>query len=298
LIAFIKKQYQRPFRAELFGFELLFTYALTKLLSFAYTLMHIRHALSAHKKVAPIKVDIVNNKKSVFVFANGPSLGDIDFSKIKRLMASGRFDLIAINSFLSQSAHEIIPTFAVFADNRFFDDAPENERLRNDRKICAEKSVIQLLPFQNASLTDPMQIGYNSMCDVYGSNTSNILLSPGFYGLTALHALRLALHLKYEKVYICGFDNSYFKDFEVLTSGKMVIRHRHYYDGAETNIDVPCIYDNTADFFFDTYKHFFYIEKIANQNPNIVNIARTTYLAAAARDTGLDLYKNNLAPLH
>jgi hypothetical protein len=243
LIHFIKQYYQQPFRNELQSVvALALNKSFTKLLAIAYLFIHSRRILQTRLAVNRIRSDVRKKNKSAFVFANGPSMQDINLTKIKKLVESGEFDLIAINSFMSKSASEVSPTFAVFADNRHFAKNPENKQLQNDRKVCQQQSITQFVPFQYLESNAKDQIGYNSFCDIYSSNTDNILYSPGFYGLTALHALRLGIHLDYNKIYICGFDNSYFKDFEVKHTGEMIIRHRHYYDEQSTETEVPCIF--------------------------------------------------------
>jgi len=291
-IAFLKQYYQFPFRNEIQGAANLCLYKfVTKLMGVSYKVRHIIKVRKSWAKVKKIKAIIKNARKSVFVFANGPSLNDIDLSKIKALMASGAYDLIAINSFLSKSAAEILPTFAVFADNLHFEKKLRNDQYQNDINVCLENSVECFVPFQHFENQNDNHIGYNSFCEIYSSNTSDMFSSPGFYGLTALHALRIAKHLGYVNIYMCGFDNSYFKDFDVKESGEMIIRHRHYYDDASADIEVPCLYKSTSEFFFDAYRHFKYIEKITENSKNIINVSLKTFISSVGRETKLDIYK-------
>lgn len=291
----LKKYYQSAFRHEITsGLNLLTYKLLSTLLGATYTLKHIRTIYESKKRLNTIKTDIRKKNKSAFVFANGPSLKNIDFSKINKMINSGDYDLIAVNSFLSKSAEDILPTFAVFADNLHFSKSEQSSQYLEDVGICKQHMINYFVPLQYFEKHNKNQIGYNSFCNIFSRNTTNIYLPPGFYGLTALHALRIAKYLGYRHIYICGFDNSYFKDYEVKQNGEMVIRHAHYYDSTGINTEVPCIYSQSSEFFFDTYKHFKYIEKITGDKNIFSNIALNTYISTIRRDTSLDVYKDNV----
>lgn len=293
LIVRAKIYYQTPFRKEMeSGFGLIFYKIFTKFIGFTYTAYHFKSLISSRNKSKTIKKSIVDNEKNAFVFANGPSLSDIDLGKVRKLIEGGEYDLIAVNSFLSKSSSEIMPTFAVFSDNLHFNVDDKDSQYSKDVSICKEKNIKYFVPFKYYQCKSSLQIGYNAFCEIFSKNTSNILNPPGFYGLTALHALRVAKHLGYKNIYICGFDNSYFKDFEVGDTGEMVIRHRHYYDGKSNDVEVPCLYERSSEFFFDTYRHFHYIEKITKTDGGFLNVALHTYLSSIRRDLTLDIYKS------
>lgn len=288
----LKKYYQHPFRNEVQGVSsLLLHKIISKLIGTLLTLKYSYKIYESRKRVLKIKTNIKNKKKSVFVFANGPSLKDIDFPKVKKLVDSGEYDIIAVNSFLSKSIESVSPTFAVFADNLHFDKEGKNNQYQQDVDICKKFAIQYFVPFQHFDCISDIQIGYNSICDIFSKNTKNIFSPSGFYGITAFHALRVAKYLNYENIYMCGFDNSYFKDYEVKKNGDMIIRHQHYYDDVKSNTEVPCIYENSSEFFFDTYRHFKYLEKITNSGGNFKNIALNTYMSTIKRSFELDIYK-------
>lgn len=288
----VKSYYQKPFRTEITSPLSLFLHrAASWVFGIAYKVIHYKSLRRSAIALGKIKAEVLNNRKSAFVFANGPSLSDIDLIKIKSLVSSGKFDLIAINSFLSKSIGEIEPTFAVFADNLHFNATDVDSQYSRDVAVCREKSIKYFVPVQHVDTSIDLQIGYNAFSDIFSSNTSCLLEAAGYYGVTAFHALRLAIQLGYKEIYICGFDNSYFKDFGLNGEGRLVIRHRHYYDGEDKNIEVPSVYKKTSEFFFDTYRHFFYLEKILGGKKNVFNIAKNTYLSEVERCFDLDVYK-------
>lgn len=246
----------------------------------------------AKRELDRIAEEVRSSNKVAFVFANGPSLRDIDLGKIRALRDEGVCDVIAINSFLSKSAGDLIPDYAVFADNLHF--AGGDNQYSRDVQICKDNGVTYFVPVKYCGLgVDGNMFGYNPVCDVYGRSVGNVLRASGYYGVTAFYALTLAKMLPYKKMYICGFDNSYFKDFLVRRDGALVIRHRHYYDGENDCVDVPCLYDSTSGFFFDVYRHFHYLEKIIESDARFENIAKTnTYLSGVLRNLSLDVYKD------
>lgn len=135
--------------------------------------------------------------------------------------------------------------------------------------------------------------GYCSLCDLDSKSTSNIVRPAGYYGVTAFFAISLAKMIGYENIYICGFDNSYFKDFSVSPDGELFVHHKHYYEKNSLNTRVPSLYKETSQFFFDVYRHFLYIEKISKGSRQIKNIALESYLSCVPRDFTLDVYKSS-----
>src|SRR5690606_21174902 len=106
-----------------------------------------------------------------------------------------------------------------------------------------------------------------------------------------LYALSLAKMLGYSQIYICGYDNSYFQDFDVGENCEMFIRHRHYYDDETSDTLITSLYKSSSEFFFDIFRHFNFIEKIAQGDARIINVARRTYLSSINRDLSIDIYK-------
>jgi hypothetical protein len=237
--------------------------------------------------------EIRRDGKSAFVFANGPSMSDIDLNKVRALCETGAYDLIAINSYLSKSAEIAPPTFAVFADNVHF--VGGETQYTRDVEACERHGIPYFAPAKYCAASDQLRHGFCGIANIDSSNTTDITRPTGYYGVTAFYALSLAKMLGYRRIYICGFDNSYFRDFEVAKDGSMFIRHKHYYDEEGGDTLVPCLYRSSSQFFFDTYRHFQFLEKIGSENfGSIANMARTTFLSTFPRDTTLSVYKDGV----
>lgn len=267
------------------------------LLFFAYRLRYQSLLRIGKKEVGKIISERGTNQKSCFVFANGPSVSDIDFKKIRSLQEEGGYDVLAINSFLSKSG-PLIPDFAIFADHIYFTDNEVIADINSDYcktiSYCNRFHIKCFVPAQHVNNSRFVKnIPFCAFSRIYSNRVNNIFTSTGYYPLTALYALSLAVTLQYKEIYVCGFDNSYFLSYAVDDFGNCVLRHVHYYDDEEkANTEVKHIKGGSASIFFDIYRHFYFLEKFGRQNKNIINIAKTTYTDAFPRRLDLDVYIN------
>lgn len=292
MIQQVKRFYSRPFLNETRSpAEIILYRAFMAVVWLVYSIQYRATLGRTRSFLCDASAEIRRHGKSAFVFANGPSMSDIDLSKVRALCNTGAYDLIAINSYLSKSAEIAPPTFAVFADNVHF--AGGETQYTKDVEACERLGIPYFAPAKYCAAPNPLRHGFCSIANIDASNTTDITRPTGYYGVTAFYALSLAKMLGYRRIYICGFDNSYFRDFEVGADGSMFIRHKHYYDEESGDTLVPCIYRSSAQFFFDTFRHFHFLEKIERENlSSIANIARTTFLSTFPRDTTLSVYKD------
>lgn len=291
MVSSLKAFYSRPFLRETRSPLEIVVYRLFLAFAWAAYRFRYRRALRQTRTFVAEAADKIREEgRSAFVFANGPSMADIDLEKIRDLCETGAYDLIAINSYLSNSADIAPPRFAVFADNVHFSGA--DTQYTRDIETCQRLGIPYFAPAKYVDGVDPLRRGYCSLSHIDAANTANIARPAGYYGVTAFFALSLAKMLGYRRIYICGYDNSYFRDFEVGEDGAMFIRHKHYYDDETEDTRVPCLYCSSSEFFFDTYRHFKYLEKIAAGESKIINVARRTFLSDILRDMTLDIYKN------
>lgn len=239
--------------------------------------------------------------KNVFVFANGPSVSELDLKKVKQLTDSGEFDLITVNSFASKAINQfgLTPTACVFADPVHYGKAGESAQagqFREDIEAMNEHGVPALVPYRyfNAS-SFKVSIPYSGVRNVFRKNVEDMTKPLGYFYLTAMHALSLAIDLEYENIYICGYDNSYFKSYGVNEENEKYFEDRHFYD-TETSCRryLPReTYGSSSYIFYDTYRHFKYLEKISRhrkEGVSIFNLAKTTYTDAFPRSFDLDIY--------
>lgn len=260
-----------------------------------YLLSHIKKLVKTKKVLLERSKRNTREKRSVFVFANGPSLKDIDLAKVVELQNKGNYDVIAINSFLSKSGKKIKPDYAVFADGIHFQSNSRNTKINQyaeDIKYCVENNVTTLVPAEHyGSCSIGPKLAFCTISNIYSKNTKTICKPVGFPRLTAFYALVLAKELGYHRIYIAGFDNSYFKDFEVTGEGQSILRHVHYYDDHSTDTSVTPMINSTVAIFYNFYRHFYFIEKITKDDTKIINVAKVTYINTIPIDLSLDIYK-------
>lgn len=291
MLSLLKRIYAGPFVKEQRSVRNVVVYrTVVAVIELFYAIKYRRTLRRTRKFLRDKKAEVKREGRSAFVFANGPSLGDIDLNKVEVLCKEKGHDLICINSYLSKSSDMLKPTFAVFADNVHFNGG--GTQYTKDVETCEAFGIPYFAPAKYVDDSNPLMFGYCGICNIDARNTSDITKAAGYYGVTAFFAISLAKMLGYSNIYICGFDNSYFKDFKVTSEGKMVINHKHYYDSKGTNTQVPCLYEKTSNFFFDSYRHFDFLEKISKNDLRIKNVAKVSYLSTVSRDFDLDIYRN------
>ncbi|WP_431475314.1 MULTISPECIES: 6-hydroxymethylpterin diphosphokinase MptE-like protein [Marinobacter] len=239
-----------------------------------------------------------SKKDKAFVFANGPSLSDIDFRKVKEYQASS-YDVITINSFSSKAidVHGIVPDFCVFGDPyHFHDDDIINDQASDDIEMVNKHGIPAFVPMHLFSRSRFLNsIPFCSVSNPYSKNVSNCFRPLGYYPTTAFYALSIAIFLGYEEVRICGFDNSYFLNFTVDKNGNKYFVDKHFYDRypKKRHID-SFLFPKTSHVFLNFSRHFRYLEKISDGFPGIKNVAKVTYTDAFPIDFSLDIYREKV----
>jgi len=301
LVQKFKKRLRPIFRREETSIRLLIV---SKTLIWANCILNrIRHAHLKALGDTGLKSLSDKRAKNVFVFANGPSLNDLDFTKIKRLVDEKKFDLITVNCFASKGIQQfdIKPSIAVFGDPDHFIGIDGNGVLpqyEEDIKTINDSKIPVMIPDQYFVYSKFKNgIPYCSVRNQYGNNVSNIQKPLGFYSVTAFAAISLAIHLGYKNIYICGYDNSYFKNFSVDQKNRRVLPDQHFYDTEKSakRYMNPDQYGPISDIFLDFSRHFRYLEKINRLKPpevTISNIALTTYTDAFPRCFNLGIYND------
>lgn len=270
--------------------------ATCSLICAGYYLKYRKLLKQAEKKLAEIAHRNKEEYRSAFVFANGPSLKDLSFEKIAKLQKQKTHDVIAMNSFLSKSGNILKPNYAIFADAIHFQPHERtrglNDQYLNDLEFCRANGITTLVPAEYYESVDIVRkIAFCTIANINSRNVNSIFKPVGFYRLTALYALTLAKQLGYHQIYIAGFDNNYFEDFSVSADGRCILQHIHYYDDDMTNTTVVPLGSSTMEVFYDIYKHFHFIDKIAGGDSRFFNIAKKTYLNTIPLNHTLDVYK-------
>jgi hypothetical protein len=234
--------------------------------------------------------------RNAFVFANGPSINCIDPSKAVRL----GFDIFAVNGYLwSEFSKVAKPTHYVLSDPACF-YAPDNKRRTSVQVEISKKyrSLIDEVDTLGAMLFVPMRFmrllwirNVFGFCDVeneFSENATNITRPRGYLSMTAYKALAISLYLGYDKVFICGMDNDYFKELEADQDNRLYYNDRHFFGEAKkTSTEVDG--DTVGEFL---YTHHFLFSHFAKfPRGRIVNLHKNSLNTHFPKGHTLDVYR-------
>lgn len=265
----------------------------TNIMSIAYYLKYILPQRNELKRTKELK----NTKKGkkCFVFANGPSMNLLDIRKIERYQKSG-FDVICVNSYIiSEMAKTVIPDYYVLSDPVSF--GASNNAVSDDI-INAQKRQLFCLNNLNIPVFIPAQFSHDLIKNYYIFNdfenrfSKNIdpLKPRGYFTLTAYKALAIACYLGYETIYICGFDNDYFKMISVDENNVVYYNNKHFYDDGEKTKAISSCGNTISDLFWDNYLIFKQLELFNNYN--IINLNKTGFVDAFSKKHNIDVYES------
>lgn len=153
-----------------------------------------------------------------FVFANGPSLKLLDPRKIESFVHGEEFDVFVVNQFLESDRFAFAGHVSlVLSDPGYFPDV-----FLPFANTWSRKRVERLFipgPYEELCRSHVSHIEIYPFCDAEDSWIFSRNISPlhprSYLSMTAYKALAIAVFLGYDKIYICGFDNTYIRNFYV-----------------------------------------------------------------------------------
>jgi len=257
-----------------------------------YTLPNMKKLL-ATKKLKDTK-----RGKSAFVFANGPSLKIIDPEKINRYQKEG-YDVFAGNSFINTYFGKIVdPNFYIFSDPAHFgifdNQISENRKKEciNDFKNIVSSGITLFVPHRYCRrVFYKNSYVFNDTFDVFSSNVKNVLKRRPYVSMTLFKALSIACYMGYEDIYICGFDNDYFKSIRVDEDNNVMYEENHFYDDARSeNIKIQSpLYSTIAETLLSFHTLFLGLEMFKKEN--IINLDPNGLVDCFTKKHELDIYK-------
>lgn len=239
------------------------------------------------KKLILLKNTKVN--KYSLIFANGPSAKNIDFKNIKKLQKKGVLDVFVMNHLMEDEyfIKNLDPQFIVLSD--------PDHKYKKKSKLW---SYIYSKP--DLKIVSPLDWHSNAQCKnscIHFNDQSlegivkNIdpRYSRGYPSLTALKALSMAIHLGYKKIYITGFDNSWFLKIKVDDRNRIKIQPNHGSAAYHKEKDLTFSYDNNIS---NLYLDLFVINNAFKKyfdKKNIINTSKTSLIDIYSKE---DLPKN------
>ena len=243
--------------------------------------------------------------KKAFVFANGPSLLQIDPHKIHKLCESGDYDVFGVNSYVSSDFGKVAkPTMYVLSDPAHFGFGTIDGSFKRCNECRSDveslrnlKGVTLFVPFQFRNKIDNVSINVVTFCDkesVFFKNFSDIRWPRGFCSMTAFKALQIACYLGYKEIFIAGFDNSNFKNISVDEKNQMWETDTHFYDcdGIKRKVCPPAyLAVNMAEYLVSNAMLF--KDLYGFSRAQISNLIKDSLVDAFPKECSLDVYVDN-----
>jgi hypothetical protein len=244
---------------------------------------------------------------SAFVFANGPSLKKLDFFKVKKYQEEG-FKIFCVNSFIGDGTGLIfVPDYYVLSDPAFFGffnelyeilDKEADKRIKeiknNINALKNNKDIKLFVPIQyHRKLDMDNEIFYFNDIEYrwFNKNVYNIIYPRAYLSMTAYKALAIACFMGFKKVYICGFDNDYFKNITVDIENNLYYTNMHFKEQGDSKIrKVPhSEASNIAELLLGFSLLFEDLYKFPKDR--IINLDNESLVDAFSKKHDLDVYK-------
>ena len=173
------------------------------------------------------------------VLANGPSISKLDQKKLKFFIDTNNVEVFCVNYFPNSDFAKNFPfDYWVISDPRHYDfseqatiDVFENVRLNlkkgiflpdNIKNKIAKKTKLPIIEFNDIQNSNIF------------SNNINPLFPRSYLNMTAYKALAISLFGNYDKIYICGFDNTFVSDLGCDQNNKIYRKAKHFYTKKDT----------------------------------------------------------------
>lgn len=193
------------------------------LLKYFLTRSSIRASVRKLEDMESMYVD-----SDLLIVANGPSSGNVDHETIQRFSeGSGR--IMAMNwAHLNPAVSSINPDFWISADRRPTEESEKAEQLREWLSERPETVLLvpeirvaryeDLFPKHCVAAFCRLAIRHLRLSH-WGEKP---IFPKSFISQTGLHALQIALWLGFSRVFIIGFDNTYFREIRVNERNELV----------------------------------------------------------------------------
>lgn len=224
-----------------------------------------------------------------FVFANGPSMNLLDVKKIEKYQKTG-FDVICVNSYiLSDMAKTVVPNYYVLSDPTYFGHS--QNVIDSEKRQIAKLIELNILVFIPAQFSNQNLFKHNCIFNDL-ENRFTINIDPtrprGYPSMTAYKALAIACHLRYDSIYICGFDNDYFKTITVDENNDLYYINKHYYDNGIKRKIAPNVGEGLGNYLWEHHLLFKGLELFNHHN--IINLNNNGLVDAFSKSHDLDVF--------
>lgn len=189
------------------------------------------------------KLENSRSKTAAIILANGPSVGYVKQEKLIQFCKDNNLEVFGLNFMIkSELSKSINIDHFVWSDPEFLNPNDSDY----DELILAftQKNLTNFfLPFgyNKKVINDMIDLGINVVhfCDIEGSQVFTKSISPlkprSYVSMTAYKSLAIALFMGYKKIYILGFDNSFFKNVVCDEANRLHRIQQHFDSKAYDN---------------------------------------------------------------
>ncbi len=233
-----------------------------------------------------------------FVIAGGPSVRKLDANKLLAYKKSG-FDVFAGNSYINTHLGQIVmPDYYFFSDDKFF---KSNSGVPNEDNFSVVNTLEVLgipsfFPHRYAKICRNKKNSYifNDTIDLFCNNVADLTKPRPYTSMTLYKALSLACYMGYSKIYISGFDNDYFKNYQCNEENEIFYEDRHFYS-FENGEDIirkvdKEVHKSMSALLLHISTLFSGLEKFTAYP--IINLDKNSLVDAFSKKHDIDVYKN------
>ncbi|GIU70248.1 MAG: hypothetical protein KatS3mg002_1484 [Candidatus Woesearchaeota archaeon] len=206
--------------------------------------------------------------------------------------------MICVNSYITSGNEEIVlPDIYVLSDPAFF-GYTQNITKEREKEI---KKAIEKLNRLNILCFIPVEFRKrNILKNVlyfedfeyrWSKNVMDITKPRSYLSMTAYKALAISIYLGFQKIYICGFDNDWFKSIEVNEQNEIYYLNNHFVNQADSGLKKVDRYEanNLGELL---YAHsFLFLDFYKFPRDRIINLDKSGLIDAFTKEHNLDVYK-------
>lgn len=237
--------------------------------------------------------------RNAFVFANGPSVNKLDPQKINDLQRHKGYDVFAGNSYINSDFASIVaPDYYIFSDPAHFGkirDGMDIKRIKectSDSQRIKDLDIPVFVPHRYYKYASYKKMYlFNDSFDIFSNHTKNIMKRRPYFSMTLYKALSIACYMGYDNIYICGFDNDFFKTITVDKNNTAFFENNYFYN-ADKNMDNKIhepLFQSVSEVLLWMHLCFIGLKKF-DREP-IINLDESSLVDCFSKKHNLDVYK-------
>lgn len=206
------------------------------------TLLDLSGSKRNRKYADLLKLQGKGKSKIAFVLASGPSINKLNAEKVKLFCQENNAEIFCVNYFVNSAFAEITQAdYWLISDPRHFDLTVDDtaKAFANASKMVRKGIFASDFHSHLAKAnTDLPVIPFNDAETswIFSKNT-NPCYPRSYVTMSAYKALAVACFMGYDKIYLCGFDNTYIRDLGCDENNTLYRRINHFNSSQDLNDD-------------------------------------------------------------